>query len=767
MSTPKSLPFLPGCSFSSPQDRASLRRGQTLTFENKLPIVDSDKASAAQRPTANVFPTAGGAAQLPAWIAFDRQVLRFEGYFTELVPERREEQLRVRKCKLLYYLEDDTIQVNEPAQENSGIPQGTLIRRHRIPKPAPQDDQFYTVIDLNLGVELNLYARIIRLVKCDKFSENFITKLGVRLNEPEDYPSDSYSELRNTQKKTVAPKRPYEKVDTRGQFLEHDRQVLRFFALWDDTSSESGDVHKLVVLYYLADDTIEVLEVIAPNSGRDAPSVFLKRQKLPRSTPAMPLPGQRTARTVLNVFGPSTSGGRHLLDSLKTGAYEPEFYFENELQIGATLNVFGRAILLCDLDEFTKTYYNVKYSVQDFTPIPFPESPKKAVPREVPPYNGFGTEEDSLANCTRLIPKPVQKDLSKFWNKDTHELESEELRFMARLDTTKPIDLDRRFLVTYSVVPDTLSIYEPQQRNSGIATGKFLQEGKYKLPDGSRYFDAKDLYVGARIEVNKFKFVLIDADEYAFHYMEKHDFPFSNVDNILEKLKPSLQGKRAELTEALGKADVGSKNRVPIPRFTLILNRLADCQLNEHEIRTLVQNFSGVTQPRFSKQFIAATKATLQLRNDTKFAHIADAFRFHDKDHNGFLDKEELRAVCFEYNIPISSEMIDKLYAAVDPTNDGKVDFTAFSKFLDWRGQGYEGTRSINAFETACSSPLADLTSDSYLTTQGDELAKVWMRRFWRGPAHRPSEPPVHLHRAACRRSRSGHFCASLPQGAL
>ena len=59
--------------------------------------------------------------------------------------------------------------------------------------------------------------------------------------------------------------------------------------------------------------------------------------------------------------------------SLKTGANDPEFYYENELQIGATLNIFGRAVLLCDCDDFTKTYYNTKYGVQDFTPIPFPD----------------------------------------------------------------------------------------------------------------------------------------------------------------------------------------------------------------------------------------------------------------------------------------------------------------------------------------------------------------------------------------------------------
>lgn len=53
--------------------------------------------------------------------------------------------------------------------------------------------------------------------------------------------------------------------------------------------------------------------------------------------------------------------------------------------------------------------------------------------------------------------------------------------------------------------------------------GKFLQQGKYKIPDGSRMFDATDMFIGARIEINKHKFVLIDADDYAFNYMERHN----------------------------------------------------------------------------------------------------------------------------------------------------------------------------------------------------------------------------------------------------
>jgi len=78
-----------------------------------------------------------------------------------------------------------------------------------------------------------------------------------------------------------------------------------------------GDPHVLVLHYFLANDTIEIIEKVAPNSGRDAFPVFLQRQKLPKQVENLKQPGVETKRTVLNVFGPMGHGGRHILDSLK------------------------------------------------------------------------------------------------------------------------------------------------------------------------------------------------------------------------------------------------------------------------------------------------------------------------------------------------------------------------------------------------------------------------------------------------------------------
>ncbi len=49
-------------------------------------------------------------------------MLNFKCYFQEPVVEDPNENFRVRKCILYFYLEDDTIHIIENRVENSGIP---------------------------------------------------------------------------------------------------------------------------------------------------------------------------------------------------------------------------------------------------------------------------------------------------------------------------------------------------------------------------------------------------------------------------------------------------------------------------------------------------------------------------------------------------------------------------------------------------------------------------------------------------------------------
>lgn len=49
----------------------------------------------------------------PDFVHLDRQVLRFYGFFKEAVVESNQENARNRKVKVLFYIEDNSISINE------------------------------------------------------------------------------------------------------------------------------------------------------------------------------------------------------------------------------------------------------------------------------------------------------------------------------------------------------------------------------------------------------------------------------------------------------------------------------------------------------------------------------------------------------------------------------------------------------------------------------------------------------------------------------
>lgn len=95
-----------------------------LCAEERQAATDTIKAAHPQN--AMEAHAASTASSLPQWIEQDRKVLRFYGYFQESVNEDPSVNMRVRKVVFLYYLEDDTMQISEPKQDNSGLPQVSL-----------------------------------------------------------------------------------------------------------------------------------------------------------------------------------------------------------------------------------------------------------------------------------------------------------------------------------------------------------------------------------------------------------------------------------------------------------------------------------------------------------------------------------------------------------------------------------------------------------------------------------------------------------------
>ena len=66
----------------------------------------------------------------------------------------------------------------------------------------------------------------------------------------------------------------------------------------------------------------------------------------------------------------------------------------------------------------THTRHNMTYlCAAEMTPIKYRGDAAAKREREVPPYNGFGSEEDSLCSCMALLPKPPKRDFIKFMEK--------------------------------------------------------------------------------------------------------------------------------------------------------------------------------------------------------------------------------------------------------------------------------------------------------------------------------------------------------------
>lgn len=117
--------------------------------------------------------------KLPPWLAYDKQVLCFNAYFKEPLTEIYHAPYQVRKVKIYFYLEDGTMQITEPKVENSGIPQGCLVHRQRIPKMPPGDREFISIFDLNVDTNVQIFDRVYHISGCDVFTRQFLHRAGI------------------------------------------------------------------------------------------------------------------------------------------------------------------------------------------------------------------------------------------------------------------------------------------------------------------------------------------------------------------------------------------------------------------------------------------------------------------------------------------------------------------------------------------------------------------------------------------------------------
>lgn len=626
------LPFLPGTSFKD-STKTAFHRSQTLGYRNGYAIVrrptvgiGGDRLQFNQLSQAELDELASKAPVLtygqpkqappadfiPAHVAFDKKVLKFDAYFQEDVPMSTEEQYRIRQVNIYYYLEDDSMSVIEPVVENSGIPQGKLIKRQRLAKNDRGDHYHWK--DLNRGINITIYGKTFRVVDCDQFTQVFLESQGIELNPPEKMALDPYTELRKQPlRKYVTPS----DFDQLKQFLTFDKQVLRFYAIWDDTDSMYGECRTYIIHYYLMDDTVEIREVHERNDGRDPFPLLMNRQRMPK---VLVENAKNFPQCVLEI------SDQEVL----------EWYTAKDFIVGKSLTVLGRTFFIYDCDPFTRRYYKEKFGITDLPRIDVNKQEPPPVKQELPPYNGFGLVEDSAQNCFALIPKAPKKDVIKMLVND-----NKVLRYLAALESPIPEDKDRRFVFSYFLATDMISIFEPPVRNSGIIGGKYLGRTKvvkpYSTVDNPIYYGPSDFFIGAVIEVFGHRFIILDTDEYVLKYMESNAAQYSpealaSVQKHVRKLEAPASESESKQTEK----DPGVQ-----------------------ELEALIDTIQK------------------QLKDHSCKDNIREAFQIYDKEASGYVDRDMFFKICESLNVPVDDSLVKELIRMCSH-GEGKINYYNF-----------------------------------------------------------------------------------------
>ena len=69
------------------------------------------------------------------------------------------------------------------------------------------------------------------------------------------------------------------------------------------------------------------------------------------------------------------------------------------------MGVYGRAFLVHDMDAFTRAWYERELgrSAAQLAALDVSQPGRAPAPAALPPHNGYGSAEDALQNCVRLV----------------------------------------------------------------------------------------------------------------------------------------------------------------------------------------------------------------------------------------------------------------------------------------------------------------------------------------------------------------------------
>lgn len=329
-------------------------------------------------------------------------------------------------------------------------------------------------------------------------------------------------------------------------------------SIHDGTSKEFGTKEPYVVHYFLADDTVEILQVKENSDGKDPFPKLLSRRQLPKQyngSSISPLP--EDARF----------------------PQEPHVHW-NDLHIGGTFRVYNLELRLLDCDDFTRAFLKRegRRNEQELQPIePEDDRPNvRSETDELPPHNGFGSAKDAAENCKSIRPKRTELVPKERYDTNAR------LKLYARIVAVggyKPseVNASRAFVVFVYEGDASVEIHELPRPNDGIKGKRFLERTREPLQGKSK----QEYTIGAEFEASGYTFIISGADERTLQSMQQRtsEFPESETNRVQQKAKACKHALQSALH---------AHDTQPVDAFTLA--QLSNGGLTPHEATNLLRS---------------------------------------------------------------------------------------------------------------------------------------------------------------------------------
>ncbi|CCW70053.1 unnamed protein product [Phytomonas sp. Hart1] len=543
------LPNLPGFNFSELHEPAShgLHHHCILSKEGTRVVLNKNNSAVSHEPLSGCgIPVRTILDKFPMWKTLDDKVIRFFGYYIdEISNSSLESGVCVRKVKLHYYLADGTLAIIEtPSSINSGLRKGTTASRFK-----PENvDVFSFCIDGSITTRGITY----KLVDCDAATREFYDVMGMpQPEQPLGYPFDSFEAPKylpsaTVNEENIAMRRVFEaqaaiitgthpsllskeERERAHSYYANDGKVLRYFAVWEKRLFR---IH-----YYLADGSISVMFDTIDNDGRDRNRVFIRRTCIPKNFKTVLL----QTETLNRPRGVETS----------------KYISAEDLRTGTTVDLFTRQFFIFDCDSYTRNYMKKHYEME----LPVHECP----PTEMGDIllkkekTGSPSRSSNWYDATKALEPNQSFGASAMMFGDSQRemntlkltrLAHDVFRFLARIVNPHPSDKDRKFIISYYLADDTVSVFELVIRNSGHVGGKIFARRGVEGVENPR-----KLQVGHTIRLDGVEYLLEEMDQRTQNYIEagmldRMDDAYYQMDEIIATMRQHVLQQFSSTTEA-------------------------------------------------------------------------------------------------------------------------------------------------------------------------------------------------------------------------